>query len=204
MSPLFNIQSRLVIAFLLRSKCLLILAAVTICSDFGAQENSLSLFPLFPYLFAMKWWTRCHDLSVLNVEFFMTNLHSVLKSRDTTLLTFSSSHVQMWELDHKECWAPKNWCFQIVVLEKTLASPLDSKEIKPINLKGNQPWILIGRTDAAAGAPIVRPPDVKNWLIGRDPDDGKHWKQKEKRVAEDEMVWWHHWFNGHELGQTPG
>ena len=94
----------------------------------------------------------------------------------------------MWELDHKQGWAPKNWCFQTVVLEKTIKSPLDSNEIKPVNTKGNQPWIVIGRTDAEAEAPILWPPDVKNWLTGRDPDAGKDWRQKEKRVAEDEMV----------------
>ena len=110
----------------------------------------------------------------------MTNLESMLKSRDTTLLTkfcpssqsygFSSSHVGMWELDHKEGWAPKNWCFWTVVLEKTLESPLDSKEIKPVNPKGNQAWIFVGRTDAEAEAPILCPPDAKSWLIGKDPD----------------------------------
>ena len=98
----------------------------------------------------------------------------------------------MWELDHKEGWAPKNWCFQTVVLEKTLESPLDSKKIKPVNPKGNQSWILIGRTDAEA--PLLWPPDAKKWLIGKDsdagkdPDAGKDWRQKEKEVAEDKMV----------------
>ena len=99
---------------------------------------------------------------------------------------FSSSHVQMWELNHKEGWVLKNWCFWIVVLEKTLGSPLDSKKIKPVNPKGNQFWIFIGRTDAEA--PILWPSDVKSWLIGKDPDAEKDWRQKEKRVAEDEMV----------------
>ena len=97
---------------------------------------------------------------------------------------FSSSHVQMWELDHKENWAPKNWCFWIVLLEKILEGPLDSKEIKPGNPKGNQPWISIGRTDAEA--------DTKSWLIGKDPDAGKGWGQEEKGATEDEMVGWHH------------
>ena len=102
-------------------------------------------------------------------------LDSILKNRDTTLLTtsqsygFSSSHVPMWKLDHKEDWGPKNWGFQTVVLEKTLESPLDSKEIKPVNLKGNQPWIFIGRTDTKAEAPILWPPDAKNQLIEKDP-----------------------------------
>ena len=107
-------------------------------------------------------------------------------------------------MDHKESWALKNWCFWTVVLEKTLESPLDCKEIKSVNPKGNQPWIFIGRTDAKAGAPIRRPPDAKNWLIGKDPDAGKDWRQEEKGMIEDEMVWWHHWVNGHEFDQALG
>ena len=120
---------------------------------------------------------------------------SVLKSRGITLLTkvcvvkamfFSSSHVWMWELGNKEGWAPKNWCFRTVVLENTLESPLGSKEIKPVNSKGNQPWIFIGRTDAEAV--ILWPPDAKSWLFGKDPDAGKNWRQEEKRMAENDMV----------------
>ena len=109
----------------------------------------------------------------------------------------------MWEVDHKEGWPPKN-CFQIVVLEKTLESPLDSKEIKPINPKGNQPWLFTGRTDAEVETPILWPPDVKTWLIGKDPDAGKDWGQEEKGMTEDEMVGWHHWLNGHGFGWTLG
>ena len=101
---------------------------------------------------------------------------------------FSSSHVRMWELDHKEGWAPKNWCFQTVVLEKTLESLLDSKEIKPVNCNRNQPWIFIGRTGAEAEAPILCPPGVKNQLTGIDPNAGKDWGQEENGVTEDEMV----------------
>ena len=104
--------------------------------------------------------------------------------------------------DHKERWALKNWCFWTVVLEKTLESPLENKEIKPVNLKGNQPWRFIGRTDAEAEAPILWPPDVRKWLTEKDPDAGKDWRQKEKRATEDEMVGWHHQLNGHELGKT--
>ena len=127
----------------------------------------------------------------------ITNLDSILKSRDITLPTkipvvkamvFPVVIVRMWELDHKEGWVPKNWCFQIVLLEKTLESPLDSKEIKPVNPKGNQPWILTGRTDAEAEAPVLWPPDVKSWLTGKDPDAGEDWRQKEKRAAADETV----------------
>ena len=115
-----------------------------------------------------------------------------------------SSHVWMWELDHKESWVLKNWCFQIVVLEKTLESPLDCKEIKLVITKGNKSWIFIGRTDAEAEAPILWPPDVKSWFTGKNPDAGKDWRQKEKRPAEDEMVRYHHWLNGPEFEQTSG
>ena len=108
----------------------------------------------------------------------------------------------MWELVHKEGWAPKNWCFQIVVLEKTLESPLICKEIKPVNLKGNQAWIFIGRT-IEAEAPALWLPDVKSWLTGKDPDAGEDWRPKEKRVAKNEVVRKHHQQNGHEFGQTP-
>ena len=100
---------------------------------------------------------------------------------------FSSSHVQIWEVDHKEGWVPKNWCFWTVVLGKTLESPLDFKEIKPVNPKGNQPWIFIERTDAEAEAPIPWPPEMKSWLTGKDPDAGKDGVQPERKVAEDEM-----------------
>ena len=96
----------------------------------------------------------------------------------------SSGQVWMWELDCKESWAPKNWCFRIVVLEKTLESPLNCKKIKPVNPKGNQPWIFIGRTDAEAKTLVLWPPDVRNWLIGKDPDAGKDWRQEEKGMTE--------------------
>ena len=109
----------------------------------------------------------------------------------------------MLELDHKEGWEPKNWCFLIVVLEKTLESPLDSKEINPVNPNGNQPWIFISWTDVEAKAPILWPPHVKSLLIGKDPDTGKDWRQK-KEMTEEEMVGWHHWLNGHVFEQAPG
>ena len=105
----------------------------------------------------------------------------------------------MWELDCEESWAPKNWCFWAVVLEKTLKSPLDYKDIQPVNHKENQSWIFIGRTDVEAEAPIVWPPDAKSWLILKDPDAGKDWKQEEKGTTEDEVVGWHHRLNGHEF-----
>ena len=114
-----------------------------------------------------------------------------------------SSHVWMWELDYKESWAPKNRCFQTVVLEKTLESPLDCKEIQPVHSKENQPWIFIGRTDAEAEAPILCPPDAKSRLIRKDCDAGKDWGQEEKGMTEDEMIEWHHQLNGPEFEQTP-
>ena len=110
----------------------------------------------------------------------------------------------MWELFHNEDWVLKNWWFWTVVLEKTLKSPLDNKEIKLVNLKGNQPWMHFWRTDAEAKAPILWPPDVKSLLIGKDPDAGKNWGHEEKGVTEDEMVGWHRRINGHEFEQTPG
>ena len=114
---------------------------------------------------------------------------------------FSSSNGWMWELDYKESWAPKNWCFWTVVLEKTLESPLDCKEIHPVHSKGDQPWIFIGRIDAKAETPILWPPD-ENWLIGKDPDTGKDWRCEEKGMTDDEMVGWHHQLNGHEFEWT--
>ena len=118
---------------------------------------------------------------------------------------FSSSRAWTWELDYKESWAPKNWCFWTggkKALEKTLERPLDCKEIQPVHPKGNQPWIFIGRTDAEA--PILWPPDAKNWLIGKDPDAGKDWRQEEKETTEDELVGWHHRLDRLESGQAPG
>ena len=117
---------------------------------------------------------------------------------------FSSSHLWVWELNHKEGWAPKNWCLLTVVLKKTLESPLFSKEIKPVNPKGNQSRIFIERTDAEAETPMLWPPDVKSWLTGKDPDAGKDWGQEGKEATKDEMVGWHHWLNGHESKQTLG
>ena len=117
--------------------------------------------------------------------------------------SFSNSHIWMWELDHKESWASKNWCFWTMVLEKTLESPWDCKKINLVNPKGNQSWIFIGRTDAVAEAPILWSPDVKNWLFGKDPDAGKDWMQ-EKGATENEIVGWHHQLNGHEFEQIPG
>ena len=116
---------------------------------------------------------------------------------------FSSSHVRMWELDHKEGWEPKNWCFQIVVLENTCESSLDCK-IKPVKPKRNQPWIFLGRTNSEAETPIVWSPDVKSQLIGKDLAIGKDWGQEEKGVTEGEVFGWHHQLNSHEFEQALG
>ena len=115
---------------------------------------------------------------------------------------FSNSHVWMWELDYKESWLPKNWCFLTVVLEKNLEGPLDCKEIKPVRPKGNQSWMFTETTNGET--PILWPPDEKNWLIGKDPDAGKDTRWEEKGTTQDEMVGWHHRLNGHEFGWTSG
>ena len=136
----------------------------------------------------------------------ITNLDCILKSRYITLSTnvclvkamvFSSDHVWMWELDCEESWVPKNWCFWTVVLEKTLESLLDCKEIQPVHPKGDQSWVFIGRTDAEAETPILWPPHEKSWLIGKDSDAGRDWGQEEKGTTEDEMAGWHHRLDGH-------
>ena len=117
---------------------------------------------------------------------------------------FSSGHVWMWVLDCEESWVPKNWCFCIVVLEKTLESPLDCKEIQPVHPKGDQSWVFIRRTDAEAETWVLWPPEAQNWLIWKDPDARKDWGQEEKGTTEDEIVGWHHWLDGHGSGWTLG
>ena len=113
---------------------------------------------------------------------------------------FSRSHVWMWELDYKESWAPKNWCFWTVVLDKTVESSLGCKEIQPVHPKGKQSWVFIGKIDVEAETTVLWPPDVKSWLIWKDPVAEKDWGQEEKGMTEDEMVGWHHWLNGHGFG----
>ena len=229
------------------------MAAVTICSDFGAQKNKV--WHCFPIYFHYKCVIPQHEASghalnpgytsweidgetVETVSDFiflgskttadgdcsheikgrlllgrkvMTNLDSIFKSRDITLpvkahlVKAMVSPVVMygcWELNHKESWAPKNWCFWTVVLEKTLESPLDCKKIQPIHPKGDQSWVFIGRTDVEAETPILWPLDARSWLFGKDPDAGKDWGQEEKGMTEDEMVGWNHRLNGHEFEQT--
>ena len=126
------------------------------------------------------------------------------KDPSSQVYGFSSGHVWMWELDYKESWAPKNWCFWTVVLEKTLESPLDCKEIQPVHPKGDQSWVFIVRTDVEAETPILWPPDVESWLIWKDPDSEKDWGLEEKGTTEDEMVGSHHQHNGHGFGWTLG
>ena len=117
---------------------------------------------------------------------------------------FSSSHVWMWQLNYKESWVPKNWCFWTVVLDKTLKSPLGSKEMQPVHPQGNQYWMFIGRTDAEAETPVHWPPDARSQLIKKVPDTQKDWRQEEKGMTENEMLGWHHRLNGHEFEQAPG
>ena len=133
----------------------------------------------------------------------MANLDSILKSRDiankgpySQSYGFSSGHIWMWKVNHKEGWAQKNWCFWTVVLEKTLESPSDRKEIKLVNPKGNQLWIFIGWTDPEAEVPILWPPDAKSRLLRKDPDAGNDWRQEEKGMAEDDMIGWHRQLKG--------
>ena len=142
------------------------------------------------------WPTLTH---IKNQKHYFAN-----KSPSSQSYGFSSSHVWMWELDYKESCMLKNWCFWTVVLKKTLESPLNCKEIHPINPKGNQSWIFIGRTNAEAEAPILSPPDEKNWVLREDPDAGKDWRREVKRMTEDEMVGWHHWLKGHEFEEALG
>ena len=161
---------------------------------------------VFIWFFQTFWPTQylvTHDCSQVkysehyfSFHKFATFYYSADKGPSSQSYVLSSSHVWMWELDHKEGWAPKDWCFQTVVLDKSLESPLNCEEIKPVNPKGNQPWIFIGRTDAET--PILWPPDVKSRLIGKDPEAGKDRKQ-EKGTTDNKMVGWHHQLDGHEF-----
>ena len=141
----------------------------------------------------------------------MTNLDRILKSREiankgpsSQSYGFPSGHVWMWELDCEESWALNNWCFWTVVLEKTLESPLDCKEIQPVHPKGDQSWVFIGKTDVEAETPILWPPHAKSWLIEKEPDAGRDWGQEEKGITEDEMAGWHHRLDEHGFGWTLG
>ena len=161
--------------------------------------------PLCPWDFPGKsTGVGCHCLLRPRQHIKKQRHYFVNKGPSSQGYGFSSSHVWMWQLDYKESWVPKNWCFWTVVLEKILESPLDCKEIQPVHPKEDQSWVFIGRTDVEAETPKLWPPDVKSWLIWKDPDAGKDWVQEEKGMTEDEMVGWHHRLNGHEFGWTPG
>ena len=140
-------------------------------------------------------WKKSYDQSRQRIK----ELRHYSANKGLSSYGFSSSHVWMWELDYIESWVLKNWCFWTVVLERTLESPLDSKEIQQVYPKGNESWVFIGRTDVEAETPILSPPDAKNWLIWKDPDAGKVWRREEKGMTKDEMVGWHHQLNGHEF-----
>ena len=147
-------------------------------------------------------WKESYDLP--RQHFKKQRHYFVNKCLSSQVYDFSGSHVLMWELDYKECWVPENWCFWTVMLEKTLESPLNCKEIQPVLPKGNQSWVFIGRTSVEAETPVFWPPDGKSWLIWKDPDVGRDWRQEEKGTTEDEMVEWHHRLNGHEFGWSLG
>ena len=155
---------------------------------------------LFNKLSRLVWINCCciSDVTPKQTHYFA---HKSLYSQS---YGFSSSHVWMWELDDKEGWVLKNWYFWTVVLEKTLESPLDCKEIQPVHPKGNQAWIFIGNTETKAEAPVLWPPNVNSQLIGKDPDARKDWRQEEKGMTEYEMAGWHHWLNGHKFEQVLG
>ena len=142
-------------------------------------------------------WKKSYDQLIQHIK--KQRHYFVNKGLSSQSYGFSSRHVWMWALDYKESWAPKIWCFWSVVLKRTLESPLDCKEIQPVHPKRDQSWIFIGRTDAEAEAPILWSPDVKNWLIWKDPDAGKDWRWEEKETTGDEMVGWYHRLNGHEF-----
>ena len=175
-------------------------------NSWGNNENSARLFSWVPKsqqvvtiatkLKDLAPWKKSCDQPRQHIK--KQRHYFVNKGPSSQRYGFSSSHVWMWELDYKESWAPKNWCFWIVVLEKTLESPLDHKEMQPVNSKGSQSWMFISRTDVEAETPVLWPPDEKNWLTGKDPDAGKDWR-REKGTTEDEMAGWHHRLDGHEF-----
>ena len=196
------------------------MAAITICRDFGAPQNKVwHCFLCFPIYSPWSDGTRWPDDPVPSLEIKRCLLPGKLwprqhikkqrhyfanKGPSSQGFGFSSGHIWMWELDYKESWAPKNWCFWTEVLEKTLESPLNWKEIQPVHPKVDQSWVFIGRVDVEAETPILWALDVKSWLIWKDPDAGKDWGQEEKGSREDEMVGWHHRLNGHGFGWTLG
>ena len=167
-----------------------------LCAPFVLNPHFQLLIILFAFSFSLKHVLFKNNNKKKQRHYFAN------RGLSSKSYGFSSSNVWMWELDHKESWVLKNGRFWTVVLEKTLESPVNSKEIQPVNPKGNQSWILIGRTDAETL--ILWPPDVKNWFTGKDPDAGKDWRQEEKGTTDKEMIGWHHWLDGHEFEQAPG
>ena len=153
---------------------------------------------LQPWKITLAPWKKSNEQPRQNIK--KQRLSFANKCLYSQSYSFFNSDVWIWELDYKESWVPKNWCFWTVMLEWTLESPLDCKEIKPVNPEGNQSWLFIGRTDVEIETPIFWPPAVKNWFIWKDPDAGKDWRWEEKGMTEDEMVGWHHQLNGHEFG----
>ena len=147
-------------------------------------------------------WKKSYDKCRQHIE--KQRHYFANKGPSSQSFCFSSGHVWMWELGREESWVSKNWCFWTVVLEKTLESPLDCKEIQPVHSKGDQPLLFFGRTDAKAETPVLWQPHVKSWLIGKDSDAGRDWGQEEKGMTEDEIVVWHHWLDGHEFEQALG
>ena len=171
---------------------------ITISSVKGFPGGSAVKNLLYSCLETLAPWKKSYDQPRQHIK--KQRHYFADKGPSSQSYGFSSSHVWMWELDYKESRALKNWCFWTVVLEKTLKSPLDCKEIQPAHPKGDQSWVFIGRTDVEAETLILWPPDAKNWLIGKDPDAGKDWGREEKGTTEDEMVGWHHWLNRHGFG----
>jgi len=169
---------------------------------FWGAPTSLQMMTAAMKLKMLAPWNKTYDQPRQHIQ--KQKHYFANKGPSSQSYGFSSSHVWMWELDYKESWAPKNWCFWTVVLEKTLESPLDCQEIKPVNTKGNQSWIFIRKTDAEAEVSILWPPDTKNWLTGKDSDAGQDWRQEEKVITEDKMVGGCHWLNGHEFKQVLG
>ena len=147
-------------------------------------------------------WKESYDQPRLHIK--KQRHYFVNKGPSSQGYSFSIGQVWIWELDYKESWVQKNWCFWTVAFEKILQSPLDCKEIQPVHSKGDQSWVFIGRTDVEAETPILWPPDAKSWLIWKHPDPGKNWGQEEKGMTEDKMVGWYHWLNGHGFGWTLG
>ena len=150
----------------------------------------------------LRWCAVPATTLLCSALYFTNTIYFANKGPSSQGYGFSSGHVWMWELDYKESWAWKNWCFWTVVLEKTLENLLDCKKIQPVHSRGDQSWVSIGRTDAETESPILWPPDAKSWLIWKVPDAGKDWGQEEKGMTEDEMVGWHYWLNGHGFGWT--